>query len=82
MLVEAHYRRHVTTQSLPRLLDGQHPTGASLEVGMVRGRGATLRTVIEYQHLRIFLQQLMNLAVVVVNLLRLMLHTGDGEVDR
>ena len=82
MLVEADDLCHVTTQSLPRQLDGQHAARTSLEMGMVGSRRTTFRTIIEDQHLRIFLQQFMDLTVTVADLLRLVLHTGNGEVDR
>ena len=82
MLVETHNLRHITTQPLPGQLDGQYSARTSLEMGMIGRRCATLRTIIKYQHLRILLKQLVYLTVFVVNLLWLVLHAGNGEVDR
>ena len=51
-------------------------------MGMIGCRRTTFRTIIEHQHLGILLQQLMDMSVAGVDLLRLVLHTWDGEVDR
>ena len=81
-LVQGDDGGEVAAQPLPRQLQGQPSAGACLEMGMVRGGGAALRTVVEHHHLRIFLQQLVNLAVGLADALRLMPHAGDGEVYR
>ena len=49
-------------------------------MSMIGGRGTTLWTIIEHHHLRIFLQQLMNLAIRVKNPLGLMFQRRDGKV--
>ena len=80
MVVETDNLGEVARESLPRLLQGQYAAGACLEMGMVGRRGPTERTIVKDHHLRIFLKQLMYLAIRLQNPLRLMLHTGDGEV--
>ena len=82
VVVEADNLRQMVAESLPRLLEGQRATGACLEMGMIGGRGATLRSVVEHHQFRILLEQLMNLAIGLADQLRHVLHIRNGEVDR
>ena len=80
VVVDAYYLSEVARKTLPRHLQREHTTGASLEMSMVGSRGTTLGTIVEHHHLRILLEQLVNLAIRVEYALGLMLQRGDSEV--
>ena len=78
--IEGHYLRQVAAEPLPVGLQGQHTTGACLEVHVVGGRRSTLGTVVEYHHLAMLRQEPVHLAIVLVYGLRGVLAAGYGKV--
>ena len=56
IVVQTDNHRQVARQALPRQLQGQQSASASLQMGMVWGRGTTLRAIVEHHQFRVFLE--------------------------
>ena len=67
---------------LPAGLKGQESVCSCLEMHVVGRTCSTLRTVIEYHQFRILIQQTVNLAIIVLDALRLVFLLRNGKMNR
>ena len=72
----------IARQALPVGLQRQDAARTCLEMKMIRGRGTTLRTVIEHHQFAVKREEAMHLAIVLIDGLILMLAGRNGEMHR